>query len=181
MQKTKRFKIMMLMVVNLAILILLSDFCSLRSYAVNLGENGEKIATIQKSLAENGFYPGEINGLFDFRTRKAVQKFRKQNNIENDNDYALLSALGVYSGVSEYFGAEVEILAKYLKTNGIIGYHNMIEICEKMIKKAENTSLFSVIVASSESADKLINAKPDSEQYSAAFNVINRYKYNPAS
>ena len=178
MQKTKRFKIMMLMVVNLAILILLAEFCSLRSYAINLGENGEKIATIQKSLAKNGCYSGEINGLFDFRTRKATRKFKKQNNIDDDNDYALLSALGVYSGGYECFCAETEILAKYLKTNGIIGYHNMIEVCEKMVEKAENAPLFSVIVASSESADKLINAKPDSEQYSAAFHVINKYKNN---
>ncbi len=176
MQKTKSFKILLLIVINIAILILLADFCTLRSYAINLGENGEKISVIQKCLAEKGFYSGEINGLFDFRTRKAVKNFRKQNNIAEDDDYRLFSALGIYSGGYECFGADVEILAKHLKINGIIGYHNMIDVCEEMIKKAENTSLFSEIVSSAESADKIINAKPDSEQYSAAFHALNRHK-----
>ena len=182
MQKTKSFKILILTAVNIAILILLAEFCGVKSYAMNLGENGEKISVIQKCLAEKGYYSGEINGLLDFRTRKAVKKFQKQSNIAENDNYRLFSMLGIYSDGYECFGADVEILAKHLKTNGIIGYHNMIDVCEEMIEKSENSSLFSEIVSSAESTDKIIKAKPDSEQYSAAFCVLNRYKkYNPAS
>lgn len=181
MQRRKSFKIMMLTAVNIAMLILLADFCGVKSYAINLGENGEKISVLQKCLADKGYYSGEINGLLDFGTRKAVKNFKKQHSINDDDDYRLFSALGIYKCGYECFGADVEILARHLKINGIIGYHNMVEVCEKIIERAESTSLFSEIISASENTDKIINAKPDSEQYSAAFHVLNRHKkYAPA-
>ncbi len=172
MQKKKSFKIMMLIAVNLAILIILSYYCAIHSYAINLGENGERIAAIQKRLSDAGVYGGKINGLYDFSTRKAVDRFKIKNNIKGGTDYEIISALGLYSNGYECCSAEVELLAKHLKSNGIIEYNDMIEACEEAIEKSESSSLFAYIVGTAENIDRIINAKPNSEQYSAAFHTL---------
>ncbi len=178
MQKKKSFKIMMLIAVNLAILVLLSYYCAIHSYAINLGENGERIAAIQRRLSDTGFYGGEINGLYDFSTRKAVDKFRNKHKIKSKSDYEIISALGLYSSGYECCCAEVELLAKHLKSRGIIEYQDMIEACEETIENSEGSSLFAYIVGTTESTDKIINAKPNSEHYSAALHSLTRYKNN---
>ena len=172
----KSFRILMLVAVNLALLILIADFCTLRSFAINLGESGERIAAIQRSLYEKGLYNGEINGLYDFATRKSVGRFSNQRKINSKNDYEIISALGLHSEGYECCCAETEILAKYLKLNGIIEYNDMIKVCEDAIAKSEKNSLFGYIIGEAENADKLINAKPNSEQYSAAFHTLKRMK-----
>lgn len=170
----KNFKIMMLIAVNLAMLILISDFCTLRSYALNLGASGERVAAIQKSLKNAGYYSGEINGLYDFTTRRAVKKYRISNKIDGESDYDIISALGINSKGYKCYSSEVELLAKYLKANGIIEYHSMVEICEDILEKSKNDSLFGYIMDEIDNADKLINAQPNSEQYTAALQVIRR-------
>ena len=172
MQKKKSFKIMMLIAVNLAILVLLSYYCAIHSYAINLGENGERIAAIQRRLSEAGFYGGEINGLYDFSTRKAVDEFNGKHRIKADTDYEIISALGLFSNGYECCCAEVELLAKHLKSKGIIDYHDMIAVCEEAIENSKNSSLFSYIVGTAKNTDELIKAKPNSEQYSAAFHAL---------
>lgn len=176
MRKNKSFLILMLVAINLALLILIADFCTVHSYAINLGESGERIAAIQRSLSEKGFYSGEINGLYDFATRKAVKIFALQNKINNNTDYEIISALGLHSEGYECCCAQAEILAKHLKSNGIIEYYDMIKECEEVIKKSENNSLFGYIIGNSKNAENLINSKPNSEQYSAAFRTLNRLK-----
>ena len=164
----------MLIAVNLALLILLSDLCVPKSYAVNLGENGERIAALQKSLKEKGFYGGEINGLYDFSTRKAVKKFKSQNKIKSESDYNLNSSLELYSKGYECCHADVELLAKHLKYNGIIGYQFMVEECEKVIAESENSSLYRNILDTTDNINRFMNEKPTSEHYKAAYDVIKR-------
>ncbi|MBR3818895.1 MAG: peptidoglycan-binding protein [Clostridia bacterium] len=176
MQKKKSFKILMLVATNLALLILITDLCTLRSYAMNLGESGERIAAIQRSLSEKGYYFGEINGLYDFSTRKAVKKFDVENKLKNETDYEIISALELHSEGYECCCAEAELLAKHLKSNGIIEYHDMIDACEDAITNSENHSLFGYIIGMTENVDSLINAEPNSEQYSAAFQTLKRLK-----
>ncbi|MBQ8762535.1 MAG: peptidoglycan-binding protein [Clostridia bacterium] len=178
----KSFKLMMLVAVNLAMLILISDFCTLRSYAINLGENGERIAALQKHLKEKGYYSGEINGLYDFSTKKAVKNFKTDNTETNVNttDFEIISSLGINSKTNKCFSAEVELLAKYLKTKGVIEYHNMVEVCENILKKSEKTSLYGQIISEIDDITQLINAKPNSEQYNTAYEAVKRAElYNP--
>lgn len=176
MQKNKSFKLLMLIAVNLALLVLLSDLCTLRSYAINLGENGERIAVLQRNLKEKGYYNGEINGLFDFSTRKAVKNFKIKNKIAAETDYKTFSILGLYSSECNCYCAEVELLAKHLKSNGVIEYQDMIEACEEIIANSENGSIFGYVINMANNTDELINAKPNSEQYSAASETIRRYE-----
>ncbi len=174
MQKKKSFKLLMLITVNLAILILLSDFSALSSYAFNLGASGERIAAIQKCLKEAGYYGGEINGIFDFTTRRAVKKYSADNNIDSEKDFEVISALGIESKIYKCYSSEVELLAKHLKANGIIEYHEMVEYCEDILEKAKSSSLCRYIIENSDRVDILINAAPNSEQYNAAYEVIKR-------
>ncbi len=175
----KSFKLLMLVAVNLAMLILIADFCTLRSYAINLGASGERIASLQKSLKEAGYYSGEINGIYDFTTRKAVRDFRKENNINADNpsDFEVFSSLGIdaksYNGC---FSSDIELLAKYLKSNGIIEYHDMVNTCESLIKKTRNGSLCGYIIGETDNIDNLIDAEPNSQQYTAALQAIRSLK-----
>lgn len=174
----KSFKIMMLIAVNLALLILLSDFCALNSYAVNLGENGERIAVLQRSLKKEGYYGGKINGLYDFTTKKAVRTFKKKNKINDDDDYRTFSALGLYLNDCCY-GADVELLAKHLKSNGIIEYHDMVTECESVLRKSGKSSLYAYIIGTADDISRLIDEKPNSEQYTAAYDALKRYEINP--
>lgn len=175
----KSFKIMMLVAVNLALLILIADFCTLRSYAINLGENGERIAALQRCLKEKGYYNGTINGIYDFTTRKAVRNFGKENGIDCDEatDYEIISLLGI--GAKSYngcFSSDIELLAKYLKSHGVIGYHDMVNTCEKLIEISDNGLLYAYIIGETDDINKLIEAKPDSEHYAAAFQTVRRSK-----
>ena len=181
MRNTKNFKLMILIAVNLALLILICDFCTMRSYAVNLGENGERIAALQKHLKEKGYYSGEINGLFDFSTRRAVRIFQKDSGITDANisDSEFVSSLGINSKVSKCYSAEVEILAKHLKAKGIIEYHNMITECENILENSKSSSLYAYILAHTNDIYAFMDEKPNSEQYAAAFESIKRHEINP--
>ncbi len=175
----KSFKIMMLIAVNLAMLILIADFCTLHGYAINLGTSGERIASLQKSLKEAGYYDGEINGIYDFTTRKAVNRFRKENKInqENATDYEIFLSLGIdtksYNGC---FSSDVELLAKHLKSNGVIEYYDMVNTCEQIIINSNQNPLCSYIISKTDDIDELIDAEPNSRQYTAAFQAVKRLK-----
>lgn len=176
----KSFKLMMLIAVNLALLILLSDFCALNSYAVNLGENGERIAELQKCLKEKGYYGGEINGLYDFATKKSVKIFKNENKIGENEDYKTFSLLGLYQTNCRCYGADVELLAKHLKSNGIIEYHDMVRECDDILQKVRNKSLFKYIFDLTDDINRFMDEKPNSEQYAAAFESVKRHEINPA-
>ena len=175
----KSFKLMMLIAVNLALLILLTDFSEVRSYALNLGENGERIASLQKALKEKGYYGGEINGLYDFTTRKAVKSFKNINNIEENEDYKTFSALDLYAANFRCFRADVEFLAKHLKSKGLIEYHEMVTECEDIMQKSKNSSVYRFVLDLTDDIYKLMTEKPNSEQYAAAFEAVKRKEINP--
>ncbi len=176
MQNKKHFKVMMLIAVNLALLILISDFCTLRSYAANLGENGERIAALQRCLKDNGYYSGEINGLLDFTTKKALRNFKRKNNIGDSDDYKVFSALGLFRQDHGCYRADVEILAKHLRVNGIIEYHFMVSECEIILKNANGNSVYGYIIGITDDINRLIDANADSEQYNAALQAVNRHE-----
>ena len=179
MSKNKKFRLIMLIALNLALLILISDFSKVESYAINLGENGSRIAELQKSLKEKGYYSGEINGLYDFSTRKAVMNYETANGIDKKDDHQTFSMLGLYNTESGCYGSDTELLAKHLKHNGIIEYHYMVEECERILINSENISLCRYIIDTTDDINRYLNEKPNSEQYSAAVSALKRRQNNP--
>ena len=68
--KTKRlWKKVFIIIINFALLIIVSTE---NTQAAQLGSHGERVGEIQKKLRDCGLYRGEINGNYDFSTKKAV-------------------------------------------------------------------------------------------------------------
>ncbi|VBB06308.1 Hypothetical protein LUCI_1538 [Lucifera butyrica] len=51
---------------------------------VQFGMRGDEVKTIQKLLADSGFFAGEIDGVFGNLTLRAVQRFQQENGLPPD-------------------------------------------------------------------------------------------------
>ncbi|MGD1856725.1 MAG: peptidoglycan-binding protein [Leptolyngbyaceae cyanobacterium] len=52
--------------------------------ALQLGDQGEDVTTLQRRLAETGFYTGGIDGVFGLQTEQAVLQFQQQSGLDVD-------------------------------------------------------------------------------------------------
>lgn len=161
--------------INLAILVLLMTV--FRADAVCLGQSGEKVAAIQKALANQGFYSGEADGNFNLATRKAVKEFQKANGLDSNGeaDFETLVRLGISAQSGSSFALETEILARYLKLCGGKDYPEMLRNAENILSDSEESTLTrAVFDKGGFSSDSLISAEPSSESYSAALHALKR-------
>lgn len=51
---------------------------------LKVGDNGEGVTTMQRRLAELGYYEGDIDGRFGNQTRRAVEHFQYYNGLSSD-------------------------------------------------------------------------------------------------
>ncbi len=170
----------MLLAVNFFMLILISSVCTLRADSVCLGSHGERVAATQRKLKDTGFYEGEISGICDFATRKAIKTFQGQNNLNQSGeaDYETFSVLGLNAksgGIC--FSYETELLARYIRLSGNTNYPDMLKIGEELLKKAYPEPLGQYILNSDKKFfRKIFNVEPTSECYSCALQVIRQTK-----
>lgn len=164
--------------VNLIILILIITMSKSEAYAMGLGSGGERVSAVQRALKNKGYYTGEINGLYDFSTRRGIRKFQTENGIEpNGNaDYKTVNALGITSE-NKIFSFETEILARYAQyVCGGKGYPEKLELCEKIIeKKADGQTVGSLLIA--ENPDfykKITGIEPSPDAVRAAYRAIEK-------
>ncbi|MEH2375208.1 peptidoglycan-binding domain-containing protein [Nostoc sp.] len=54
------------------------------SDVLRVGSRGEAVKTAQSSLKQQGFYTGNVDGVFDRNTRSAVMKFQKSKGLRAD-------------------------------------------------------------------------------------------------
>ncbi|MEH2411099.1 peptidoglycan-binding domain-containing protein [Nostoc sp.] len=54
------------------------------SDVLRVGSTGEAVKTAQNSLKQQGFYTGNVNGVFDHHTRSAVMKFQMSKGLRAD-------------------------------------------------------------------------------------------------
>ena len=134
----KAWQLTALIALNLLMLILISCVCTLRADAVYLGSSGEKVAAIQRKLKKSGLYDGEINGNYDFATRKAIKIFQEQNKAEQSGeaDYETILLLGLDSRSGKCFSFETELLARYLRQSDASNYPEMLQKGEEILEKA---------------------------------------------
>lgn len=167
-EKTKKsWKIVFFLIINLALLILIS---TANAEAARLGSNGERVAEIQRSLKEFGCYPGEINGNFDFATRQAVKRFQRGNKIETtgETDCQTLILLGIDSEKSD-FCSQTELLARFVQKHGGTSYHSMLKTALDTLKNKKELTLIRYIINSDPDFIKELSAaEPSPEAYSAA-------------
>lgn len=66
----------------------------------NLGSEGTEVEAIQQTLLERGLYKGEVTGVYDDITKKAVMSFQKQQGLTQDGiaGPSTLSKLGITIG-----------------------------------------------------------------------------------
>lgn len=170
----KMWYLVMLVAINLFLLILIGTAASPAAQALCLGCSGEKVAAVQRRLKEKGIYSGEINGSYDFATRKAVKAFQKENGLENSGeaDYETVAALGV-DLKGECFSLRTELLARYLENHGGVTYYELLETGKKLLREAGCVPLGQYIFSIDSDFYKDISEdEPSSEAYAAALQAI---------
>ncbi len=171
------WQITLIVAINLALLIII--IFSSRADAVCLGQSGEKVAAIQRSLLQENFYHGEINGEYDFGTRNAVKKYQRQYGVADtgEADFETLDSLGLGAESGECFCVETEILARYLKLCGGSTYPEMLESAENILSASSGLTLSQTIFSDDDiSYNSLISTEPSSASFSAAFYSLKNNK-----
>lgn len=68
----------------IASLLLLLPLMQESTAAVAMGSRGEKVALVQQTLKEWGYYTGDVDGIFGRRTHQAVIAFQQRNGLAVD-------------------------------------------------------------------------------------------------
>ena len=51
---------------------------------LTIGSTGDMVETVQQKLKDGGYYTGDVNGIFDSATEKAVKAFQKASGLKQD-------------------------------------------------------------------------------------------------
>ena len=172
------------------------------------GSRGEVVEKLQKSLQNEGFYNGSIDGVYGDGTIKAVKSFQKAKGITADGiaGAKTLKLLGIDpkevnsengAGTGSYTESDVYLLAKaiYAEARGeeYIGKVAVGAVVLNRVKSAEFPNTISGVVyqpwAFTAVFDGQIGLEPDEECMRAARDAINGwdptygciYYYNPAT
>lgn len=158
--------------VNLIILVIIIAMSRTDAYAMGLGSGGERVSAVQKALKSKGYYSGEINGFYDFSTRRGIKKFQTDNGIEpsGNADFETCRALNI-TCENRFFSFESEILARYVQfVCGGKEYSEKLELCEKILAKKEDGQPLYVLLTDKEPEfyKKITVIEPDEESVRAA-------------
>lgn len=166
--KTKRlWKKVFIIIINFALLVIVSGE---NTQAAQLGSHGERVGEIQKKLRDCGFYQGEINGNYDFSTKKALKLFQRKNNIDitGESDCRTLFLLGINSHNPD-FCIQTELLARYIRNNSGTSYNSMLTTAYDIHANKNNLTLIQYIIAKDPDFIKsLSGTEPPPECFSAA-------------
>lgn len=162
--------------VNLIILIIIIAMSKSDAYAFGLGSSGERVCAVQRGLKSKGYYSGEINGIYDFTTRKSIKKFQLENGIEanGEAENKTLTALGINSE-NKNFSFETEILARYAQWEcGGKGYTAMLEFCKKTVEKIGDNQTFggTILKNNTKFSKKITDIDPSPEAVRAAVTAL---------
>ncbi len=169
----KSWKIVFLLAVNLAILIIVTTE---NAQAARLGSSGERVAAIQQKLFENKLYSGEINGSFDFATRRSLKKFQSRNDLNptGETDYSTLCLLGISSRDSD-FCIQTELLARFVQHCGGTSFGSMLMTAEKTLENKNGLTLIGYIALTDpDFISALSSDEPSPEAYSAASQALKK-------
>lgn len=158
---------------ELALLILLVSLTGGRAVALCLGCSGERVAAVQRRLAELGLYDGEISGLYDLGTRRGIKIFRQSHGLEpgSEADGQTVALLGLSSANYECFGGETELLARYIRLRcGACGLPEMLAFARQTLD--EHPSLAELVRSEPRLWRELPAADPSSQAYEAAFEAL---------
>lgn len=173
-QKTKKpWQLVMLLTLDLALLILISSICAEKAQAMCLGCNGERVAAVQRRLAEMGIYNGNADGEYDFSTRSAVKELQRLSGIDpsGETDFETLRAMGLSARSDICFSAEVELLARCIHQSGCQGYPQMLETALDILENAQGIQTLGKYISQNYPSVTACS-EPSSQAYSAALQAV---------
>ncbi len=160
----------MLLAADLALLILIS---ASTANAMHMGSSGERVAAIQQSLYEKGFFSGKISGIYCTKTAKALKEFQQSAGISRSGeaDSATLTELGIGAHTAPCFSAEVELLARCIQQSNCHSYAQMLKKGQEILDKTKAARTLGSYVCEFY-PDILRSGEPSSDAYSAALHAI---------
>lgn len=174
----KRWQLVALLTVNLALLVIISFF---NAEAIRLGDNGERVAEIQRELQRKNLFNGRINGLFDFDTRHGIAEFQSLRGIpkSGEADFETLRALGLDSRHSDCFSAHTELLARCIQQSGCRTYPEMLKKGNEILSKTNGALTLGKYI-SENCPDFIKNTdEPSVDAYNAAIHAIRKGTFSP--
>ena len=80
------------------------------------GSTGNEVIQIQKKLKNWGYYMGEIDGVYGSKTKKAVEKFQKNNGLVVDGiaGKKTLNAMGIQDSSNYNYENDLKLLARII-------------------------------------------------------------------
>ena len=80
------------------------------------GSTGNEVIQIQKKLKNWGYYTGEIDGIYGTKTKKAVEKFQKNNGLTIDGiaGKKTLYAMGIQGSSNYSYDNDLKLLARII-------------------------------------------------------------------
>ena len=162
--------------VNLIILIIIIAMSKSDVYAMGLGSSGERVSAVQRMLKNKGYYSGEINGIYDFTTRKSIKNFQLDNFLEPNGEAngKTVFTLGLNSE-NKIFSYETEILARYAQWMcGGKGYTAMLELCRETVENIGDNKTFggTILKNNVKFSKKITEIEPSPEAVRAAMTAL---------
>lgn len=187
-----------------------SDITALFGYRAALsyyGSTGQEVKDIQYKLRKWKYYDGAIDGIYGYKTYKAVRLFQYKNGLKVDGIAGpeTLSALGLPTGTSKKSttasattsNSNIELLARLVhgEARGE-PYIGQVAVAAVVLNRTRDSRFPNTIAgviyqpgAFDAVADGQINLEPNSQSYKAARDALNGwdpsggalYYYNPAT
>ena len=208
--KSKKFKVIFLIILFLALLIggSFSLFYGNNSVEAlsKYGSRGDEVRQIQTKLKRWGYYNGNVDGIYGSQTLEAVKYFQRKNGLTVDGiaGPATLKAMGIYSSSGSLIGStsstnsnDLNLLARlvYAEARGE-PYTGQVAVAAVTLNRVKSSSfpntLAGVIYQSGAYdavSDGQINLTPNSTAKKAAQDAMNGwdpsygaiYYFNPAT
>lgn len=173
-EKSRRmWQLAAILAINFVLLVVLYAF---NAEAVRLGDSGERVAQIQSMLKRNNIPDAEVNGFFDFATRKAVSEFQGLSGIEKSGeaDFETLRVLGLDSRYSDCFSLRTELLARCIRLSGCRTYPEMLKKADEILGKTDGAQTLGKYISKEFSDFTELSAEPSADAYNAALFAIRK-------
>jgi len=201
----KLWKILIVILINVLVILMVTiNMQNNRADAVTIGSQGDTVREIQKALKNNGYYSGEIDGIYGENTKAAVKNFQRDCGLTADGivgsktmkylgiDAGTSSSAGGYGSLSE---ADFNLLARIISAEARgEPYMGQVAVGAVILNRVEHPSFPNTISgviyqpgAFSCLYDGQVNASVSDSAYKAAREAINGsdpsggaiYYYNP--
>ena len=201
----KLWKIFIVILINVLVIVMVTiNMQGGTAEAVTFGSQGDTVREIQKALKYNGYYNGEIDGIFGDNTKTAVMNFQRDSGLKADGIVGekTLSALGINKSANTQTGsygslneADFNLLARIISAEARgEPYMGQVAVGAVILNRVEHPSFPNTIAgviyqpgAVSCLYDGQVNAAGSDSAYKAAREAVNGsdpsggaiYYYNP--